>query len=92
MYQVQQGRPQVAPINHTFGCALLLQAAVKGVVGPWVELLLLFCEVQNGLALVAAAIGAGVVREAHAAALLALDQMHWLERVMGAAAIAAALG
>jgi hypothetical protein len=32
------------------------------------------------------------VREAHAAALLALDEMHGLKRVMGAAAVAAALG
>jgi hypothetical protein len=44
------------------------------------------------LALVGAAVGADVVREAHAAALLALDEMDWLKTIMGAATIAAALG
>jgi hypothetical protein len=54
--------------------------------------LLLLFDVQNGPAVVSAAIRARVVRKAHAAALLALDEMHRLKRVMGAAAIAATLG
>jgi hypothetical protein len=33
-----------------------------------------------------------MVRKPHAATLLALDEVHGLERIMGAATIAAALG
>jgi len=55
------------------------------------SLLLFALHVQNGLALVGAAIGADVMREPHAAALLALDKMHGLKGVMGPAAIATTL-
>ena len=55
-------------------------------------LFLLALDVQDRLALVAATVRADGVREAHASALLALNEMHGLKRVVGATAIAAALG
>jgi len=49
-------------------------------------------DFQDGFAFVGATIRADVMRETHAAALLALDEVHRLKTIMGAAAIAAALG
>ncbi len=49
-------------------------------------------DFKDCLALIGATVGAGMMREAHAAALLALDEVHRLKTIMGAAAVAATLG
>ena len=49
-------------------------------------------DFQHRFAFIGATVGTGVMREAHAAALLALDEVHRLKRIMGAAAVASTLG
>ena len=49
-------------------------------------------DFQDRFAFIDATVGAGMMREPHAAALLALDEVHRLKRIMGAAAVAATLG
>lgn len=49
-------------------------------------------DFQDRNAFIGATVGADMMREAHAAALLALDEVHWLKSIMGAAAVATTLG
>lgn len=57
-----------------------------------VTLLLFGLDIKDLLTVVGAAVRTDVVRQTHASALLAFDKVHRLERILGAAPIAATLG
>jgi len=69
-----------------------LTAPCAGRVTVIAVLLLGAFDFQDRFAFIDATVGAGMMREPHAAALLALDKVHRLKRIMGAAAVAATLG